>query len=147
VSLRIKITYIHCTHLGSSSISLLAVSRAIPGWCWSGNQHFTLAWRIASIQQTRGCVRGCEREPTVPDSPSTPFNSYHYHYRCHPNHTTHSTPAIDIFTPPIQLAVMWCGQCSLFFSISLLRLFYKAWKYTFLFTPGLVYINAKYFVI
>lgn len=115
--LYIDIAWVHCTHLSSSSISLLAVSRAIPGLCWSGNQHFTLAWRTASIQQPRGGVRGegrCEREPTGPGNPSTPFNSYHYHYHCHPNPTTHSTPAIDIFAPPTRVAVMW----SLFFSSS-----------------------------
>jgi len=48
----------------------LRITRAIPGWCWSGNQHFTLAWRTASIQQTRGCAREWERT----NRPQQPFN-------------------------------------------------------------------------
>lgn len=61
-----EVTWINWTHLGCSSISLLAASRAIPGCGWSGNQHFTLAWRIASIQQQGGICGGVKESQQAP---------------------------------------------------------------------------------
>lgn len=117
--LRFQAAWIQCIHLSSSSISLSAY--LVPSLADAGQATSTSHLLGALHRSNRqGGVRGNEREPTGPSNPSTPSNSYHYHYRCHPNHTTHSTPVIDIFTPPIRLAVIWYGHCSLFFSLLLL---------------------------
>jgi len=96
----------------------LRITRAIPGWCWSGNQHFTLAWRTASIQQTRGCGREWERT----NRPQQPFNPIQLlplplPLPPQPYHTLHTGHRYFHTSDSPRCHVVWSLQFVLFYII------------------------------
>lgn len=110
-----EVTWINWTHLGCSSISLLAASRAIPGCGWSGNQHFTLAWRIASIQQQGGICGGVKESQQAPATlqllpPALPLPPQ-------PHHTLHTGHRYFHTSDSPRSHVVWSSHFVLFHRI------------------------------